>query len=195
VLTLALPALLKEEFATVEALWHSTAKTKRVDALMLSWVKYEKQLRRLFCFLVFQHPNIGAQEIDDVVAAVVDNHNLYPETFIRGIAALGVKPVPALLDARYRDLWGQISRIKKYRNKLMHGQITGQNINSPQLERDILCIVDWVASLAAAADATFGYDGLKRNTYRVAKSASKIAVDNYPFGTLSEFKKWLSTIA
>ncbi len=57
---LVIPAQLKEEFATVETVWHSTGKTRRVDALMLSWVKYEKELRRLFCFFVFQHPKIDA---------------------------------------------------------------------------------------------------------------------------------------
>ena len=50
---LIIPGKLKEEFATVEALWNTTAETKRVDCLVLSWVKYEKQLRRLFSFLCF----------------------------------------------------------------------------------------------------------------------------------------------
>jgi hypothetical protein len=35
-LKLVIPAQLKEEFATVETVWHSTGKTRRVDALMLS---------------------------------------------------------------------------------------------------------------------------------------------------------------
>lgn len=55
---LSIPAALKQEFATVEAIWHSGAETRRVDALLLCWIKYEKQLRRLFCFLVFQHSRI-----------------------------------------------------------------------------------------------------------------------------------------
>lgn len=38
-LKLTIPDLLKEEFATVETLWHSTGKTRRVDALMLSSIK------------------------------------------------------------------------------------------------------------------------------------------------------------
>src|SRR5260370_42338688 len=131
-LKLAIPAQLQEEFATVETLWHSTGKTRRVDALMLSWVKYEKQLRRLFCFFVFQHPKITANQIDAVITVLAENRNLYPETFIAGIKALGVMSVPDLLGRSHGELWPQITRIKKYRNKLMHGQITGQNIKSPQ---------------------------------------------------------------
>src|ERR1035441_5200587 len=136
---------------------------------MLSWVKYEKQLRRLFCFFVFQHPKITANQIDAVITVLAENRNLYPVSFIAGIEALGVTSVPDLLGASHGELWPQITRIKKYRNKLMHGQITGQNIKSPQLERDVLWIVEWVGCLASAAESTFGYDGLKRNTYSVAR--------------------------
>jgi len=53
---LAIPAALKDEFATVEAIWGLThASTRGLDALILTWVKYEKQTRRLFSFLVLQH--------------------------------------------------------------------------------------------------------------------------------------------
>jgi hypothetical protein len=192
---LIIPAQLQEEFATVETLWHSTGKTRRVDALMLSWVKYEKQLRRLFCFFVFQHPKIAGNQIDAVIMVLAENRNLYPETFIAGIEALGVTSVPDLLGPSHAELWRHINRIKKYRNKLMHGQITGQNIKSPQLERDVLWIVEWVGCLASAAENTFGYDGLKRNTYSVARAASKIAVGQYPFTTPAELKTWLSGLA
>src|SRR6266446_5452327 len=149
-LKLVIPARLKEEFATVEALWHSTAKTRRVDALMLSWVKYEKQLRRLFCFFIFQHPKIGADQVDDVIAVLAESRSLYPETFTVGIGELGVTTVKDLLGERYVELSREVARIKRYRNKLMHGQISGQNIKSSQLERDVLWIMDWAASLAAA---------------------------------------------
>ena|ERR1700731_3938804 len=193
-LKLIIPEQLLEEFATIDTLWRSTGKTRRVDALMLSWVKYEKQLRRLFCFLLFQHSKIGADKIDEVIAVLAENRRLYPETFIAGIEALGVTPVPDLLGSRYDKLWSEITRIKAYRNKLMHGQITGQGIKSPQLERDVLWIIEWIACVAAAADRTFGYDGLKRNTYRAARSTSKISVGNYPFTTAAEFKTWLSQL-
>ena len=194
-LKLEIPAPLKVEFATVEALWHSTAKTKRVDALILSWVKYEKQLRRLFCFFVFRHSEIREENIDDVIAFLAENANLYPETFMAGIEALGEASVPDLLGSRYDRLWREISRIKKYRNKLMHGQITGKNIRSPQLERDVLWIVEWVASLATAGESAFGYDGLKRNTFSVARSGPKVARENYPFSTPDEFRECLSKLA
>src|SRR5256885_10178325 len=79
---LVIPEALKVEFATVETLWNSDAETRRVDALALSWIKYEKQLRRLFSFFVYQHAKITKDRLDAVIAAFAENHNLYPETFI-----------------------------------------------------------------------------------------------------------------
>ena len=192
---LAIPDPLKQEFATVEALWHSTGETRRVDALVLSWVKYEKQLRRLFCFLLYQHPKISSDNIDAIIAILAENQELYPRTFIAGIKALGVASVSDLLASRYAELSRELARIQRYRNKLIHGQITGQGIKSPQLERDVLWIVDWIACLATAAENIFGYDGLQRNTYRVAKSTSNIAESKFPFTTPVELKKWLSDLA
>src|ERR1017187_4167159 len=115
---LEIPEPLKIEFGTIEALWKSDAKTRRVDALLLSWIKYEKQLRRLFCFLVFQNPRIGKEKIDDTIGVLVKNNHLYPETFIAAIEALGLKPVHDLLDERGKELLKNVERIEKYRNKL-----------------------------------------------------------------------------
>lgn len=191
---LEIPDALKVEFATVEAIWQTTCETRRVDALVLSWVKYEKQLRRLFSFFVFQHPNITADKLDEVIAAFVANRNLNPETFISGIKQLGVTPLPALMGAAYTKLWPGITRIKKYRNKIMHGQVTGQGIKSPQLEKDVILIVDWISAVALAANTAYGYDGLRRNTYVAAKKSAKVPVQNYPFTTPVELKVWLATL-
>jgi hypothetical protein len=192
---LELPDCLKEEFATVKAVWDSGASTSRVDALLLSWIKYEKQLRRLFCYLLYQHGAISEKQIDDITSAIASNNNLYPPTFIAGIEALGAKPLRTLLDGRYNQLFGPIKLIKKYRNKLMHGQITGKKISSQQLERDVLSIIAWVSALAEAAENEFGYDGIKRNTFRMAKAKSAAAIQNYPFQTLEELKQWVVTLA
>lgn len=192
---LVIPERLKVEFASIEALWHSSAETRRVDSLILAWVKYEKQLRRLFCFLVFQHPKITKLQIDAVISVLARNKKLYPETFIRGITALGATSVPELLADKHRPLWNEIERIRGYRNKLIHGQISGLRIRSAQLERDVLLIIEWISSIAEGAEAAYGYDGIKRNTYPMAKSAIISAVAGYPFANVTEFKEWLTTLS
>jgi len=102
---LSIPAKLEMEFATVGACWNSQGTTRRVDSLVLSWIKYEKQLRRLFCFLIFQHPKIDKKQIDKVISILAENRRLYPETFVKGIAALKVRPVPDLLGQNYKNQW------------------------------------------------------------------------------------------
>ena len=191
---LDIPPALKIEFATVEAVWNSGAETRRVDALLLSWVKYEKQLRRLFSFFVFQHPAITADKIDSIISAFAANRNLNPETFISGIKTLGVTPLPKLLGDSHTKLWPEITRIKKYRNKIMHGQHTGQGITSSQLEQDVILLIKWISSLAQAAHDAYGYDGVKRNTYVAARQSAKLSVERYPFSTAAELKNWLATL-
>ena len=137
---------------------------------------------------------VPAPRIDPIIGILAKNPKLYPETFIDGINALGVESVSDLVATRYEQLWKEILRIKKYRNKLIHGQITGLGIKSIQLERDTLWIVEWVSCLAAGAENKFGYDGLRRNTYRQAKATSRIAVATYPFTIPSELKKWLAKL-
>lgn len=192
---LDLPASLKDEFATVAALWESDGTTRRVDALLLCWVKYEKQLRRLFSFLVYQHPQINEVTVESIVSILVNNNKLYPETFVKGMKELKVASIEQLLGLKYDALAPEMRRIKTYRNKLMHGQITGQKITSRQIERDVQILINWVATLAAGADVRFGYDGVRRNTYRAAKSVANIAVANYPFSNATEFKAWLRGVA
>jgi hypothetical protein len=191
---LEIPSALQEEFETVQILWTSEARTRRVDALALSWIKYEKQLRRLFSFFVFQHPKISKGQLDAVISVFADSRNLYPETFIAGIKELGVTPIQDLMGDSYRRLWPELKRIKRYRNKILHGQNTGENIKSTALERDVVLLVDWISSLANVSRAAFGYDGLKRNTFSAAKAASLTAKNPYPFSTPSELKDWLGTL-
>jgi len=192
--TLNVPDRLKDEFATVLAVWNSNGTTRRVDCLLLAWVKYEKQLRRLFCFLIFQHPTINDKQIDAVIRTMAENPKLYPETFIRAIKALRVTTIQILVGEQYDILWKQIERIKLYRNKLMHGQITGQKISSRQLERDIISLMTWMAALGNGADSTLGYDGIRRNTYKSAKSSAYITTKEYPFADVNEFESWLINI-
>lgn len=194
-LKVVFPDSLKAEFATIDALWRSNAETRRVDSLLLAWVKYEKQLRRLFCFLVYQHPRINSKHIDSLITVLAKNRKLYPETFTKAIGRLGVKSVPMLVGPEYRNLSAELQRIQRVRNKLMHGQITGLKIKSIQLERDVRSIVEWVSLLAAGAQTELGYDGLGRNTFKQAKSVVQQSVAKYPFSTVKEFGVWLRGIS
>jgi hypothetical protein len=190
---IAIPARLSEEFATVDAVWRSTAATRGLDALILSWVKYEKQLRRLFCFLVFQNPDLGEGKNAEVVSVLLENDNLYPRHFIKAIGALEVKPVPALVGPKHDALAKEIARINHYRNRLMHGQLSGDSMSREDLGKDVAFLIEWIDALASGADREFGFDGLVRNACHAA-AAQNVAVAKFPFKTMPEFKDWLRQI-
>ena len=52
-----------------------------------------------------------------------------------------------------------------------------------------------LSTLAGAAERKFGYDGLKRNTYRNAKATPKIAIAKYPFASPTDLRRWLSDLS
>jgi hypothetical protein len=177
--------------STVDAVLASGATTRRTDALVLSWVKMEKQLRRLFSYLVFQNPAFSKGDQGALVKVFVENKNLYSHTFIRCFDALSTTKVRGLVGPRYSHYQTQFARIKKYRNKIMHGQITGENLQSPQLEKDVRLLRDWIQALADGAQNALGYDGIARNTFLKAKSGKALPSIAYPFSSVPDFKKWL----
>jgi hypothetical protein len=192
--TFAIPAALKTEFATVEALWALPAETRNVDALILTWVKYEKQTRRLFSFLVLQNPDFDDAARQAVTAAIVGNDRLYPHHFLWGIEVLAGRTVHDLMGALHAELSSHVHRIQNYRNKIFHGQLTGQSLNGVQLKADTERLIAWIEALAVAGTRTFGYDGLERNTKQVADLRKPQNV-RYPFRTTAEFEAWLTRLA
>lgn len=190
---LFIPERLAEEFATVDVIWRSGAETRGLDALILSWVKYEKQLRRLFCFLVFQNAELGEGKNADVIGVLVENDKVYPRHLIKAIAELKVKPVPALIGERHERLAREVTRINRYRNKLMHGQLSGGSMSRDDLARDVTHLMEWISALAIGANNEFGFDGLVRNACRAA-GVGKVAVEQFPFKDVAGFKGWLEQI-
>lgn len=190
---LSIPAPLKEEFSTIEAIWHSTARTRRVDALLLAWVKHEKQLRRLFCFVVFQHSDVSETKLDSYIEALTARNAIYPYHFMRGFKAISGVSISDLIGSRSKQLSIEIERIRKYRNKFIHGMMAETRVNSRQIERDVMWLVEWVSALANGADRKFGYNGLDRGTYSIAKASPGAGTEAYPFRNVREFKEWIDT--
>lgn len=188
---LHIPKELQEEFATVVAVWESGGATMAVDSLLLTWVKYEKQLRRLFSFLVFQHPEVNKKTVQEIVNILAKCSKLNPVTITQAINALNAGTVEEFVGESYSKLSLEIARIKLMRNKLMHGQLTGKNVAAKQIQIDVHLLIEWVAALAAGAKNKIGYDGFSRNTFRKAKEVISIQVAEYPFSTPDEFGTWL----
>lgn len=73
----------KQDFATVDLILDSTIKTRGVDAFILSLIKAEKQMRRIFTFLIYQHPSYTCANFLELRKALADNKGVYFEGFVK----------------------------------------------------------------------------------------------------------------
>jgi len=183
---------LDKELVTVEAVRSSGGTTWRVDAFTLMWVKAEKQISRLFCFLVFRSPAVSHANREDYVSIIVTNPKLSFDSLIKCFDALSPTSLKTIVGSEYDEFREHIERMRKYRNKLLHGQFTGQKIKSKQLEEDIGVLRRWVETLACSCACAIGYDGIGRDTFPKAKHPSVQSMQQYPFSDAAEFKRWLA---
>lgn len=187
------------EFETVDQILSGYAVTRRTDAFILTWVKMEKQLRRLFTFFAFQNSAFNYGDIDAFIEMIVKNNHLYFYSFQKLIEKLLNidfenilnKDLTKHMKQDYQAFYKDVQRIKKYRNKIMHGQITGQKLQSKQIEKDINLLRDWIIIVGNHFQKKYGYDGLGRNTFSMAKNITPKTIINYPFDTISKLEQWI----
>lgn len=86
----------------------------------------------------------------------------------------------------------KIGKVGERRNKLLHGQITGEDLGADNLRNDVRELVDWVGRLGTTADSQLGYDGLRRNTYEQAKTKKNTSEPTSLFNDPDSFKAWLA---
>ena len=116
----------QREFETVDLLLKSEAQTGRTDAFILSWVKVEKQIRKLFLYIIFQFPAFSPSHKNELIKAFVPYRNLFLDNYILGFDAIYPTPFKQIVGSSYGKLQPQLDEIrKKYRNKILHGHHTG----------------------------------------------------------------------
>ncbi|MFM0120317.1 hypothetical protein P0D73_15835 [Paraburkholderia sp. RL18-101-BIB-B] len=166
---------LEAEFAVVDLIKDSGAVTLGVDALTLSIVKLERQLRRLFTHLVFQCEALDDGNIPELVKALEERPDVNVTGFITGIDALFRFSVSDMVGPRYSKSRTELREIYKVRNKLFHGQLTGESLDQCQLLERVATVREWCELLSAGALARVGYDGFGRDSFR--KSDRALAAD------------------
>jgi hypothetical protein len=158
------------EFATVDAVLQCEAATCGVDAFALSVIKAERQMRKLFTFLVFQAPAFRLADVPHLRKALSDNRKVYLDGFIKGWDALYPSPVSSLVGKEYQRLWSRLDEATRHRNKIFHGQLTNDKLSKPKLLDYVSDVRNWCSRLAQGAESEVGYDGFGRNSFR--KSAT-----------------------
>ncbi len=141
----------EREFATVDLLLDSkTAETRGVDVFALCIIKMERQLRRLFTFSIFQFPCFTYASVPDLKAALADER-IYFEGFIKGFEALHPMSIADLIGSDYSRLQSLPAVVTKHRNKIFHGQITGQELSRETLLDYVSDLREWCRLLGDGA--------------------------------------------
>jgi hypothetical protein len=150
------------EFATVDLLLRSGYETRGVDAFCLSWIKYERQLRRIVAFLLYQSDQLTSADATALRNAFLDNNGIAHGDMRSAIFRLSGHSTANLLDGEYRRLKTSLDHSYKIRQKLLHGQQSGQSLSRSDLVSRIAGIREWCSRMSASCEREIGYDGFAR---------------------------------
>jgi hypothetical protein len=162
------------EFAVVDVITQSALPTHSVDAFALSVIKMERQMRKLFTFLIYQSEAFGPQDVEPLKAVLGASSRTYFEGFERGISTLYRTSVEQMVGAEHDDLRPVLDDVMDVRNKVFHGQLTARCLQQEDLGALSGAIRKWCFRLARGAEAEIGYDGFGRGSFR--KGAPAIAI-------------------
>src|SRR5687768_13087144 len=109
---------LDREFATVAAVLGADAPTKTVDAFALSVIKVERQVRKIFTFLMYQFPVFSRSNRFEIGRTLAAHGNVYFEGLVKGVDAVLDTPVSHLVGDRHDALWARLDEARRYRNKI-----------------------------------------------------------------------------
>lgn len=156
----------KQEFLTVDRVLNSGAETAGVDAFALSLIKSERQVRKLFTYLVYQSSAFDRKDVRRLRGTLAASTEVYFEGIVKGLNALSPVTVEQLVGSEYARLWPRFKEFAQDRNKIFHGQITAKGRNRTQLLKNVADIKIWCESLGAGAERELGCDGFVRNSFR-----------------------------
>jgi len=179
------------EFATVDAVLRCPAETCGVDAFALSVIKAERQMRKLFTFLVFQAPAFQSSDVPSLRQALADNRDVYFNGFIKGWDALYRSPVSNLVGHEYDHLLSRLNVATRHRNKIFHGQLTTESLGTDDLLDYVSDIRAWCTQLAQGAESEVGYDGFGRKSFRKSASPDFDSRLRVPLTSVADYRRFI----
>ena len=154
------------EFKTVDGILALKTKTSGVDAFALSLIKAERQMRKLFTYLVFQFPAFSTADISSLINTLAENKKVFFDGVVIGFDTLSPVQVKELIGLDHDRLWARFCMFARFRNKIFHGQLTGEQLSTGQLLTNVGDIKLWCRLLAESANREIGYDGFARDSFR-----------------------------
>jgi len=78
----------REEFSTIDLILDTSFETRAIDSYALAIIKFERQVRRIFCFLIYQHPNHEPEDVKMLRVILGENRGMYFDNFIERISVI-----------------------------------------------------------------------------------------------------------
>lgn len=181
------------EFGVVDLILKSEYETRGVDAFTLSLVKVERQVRRIFTHLIYQHPNFQRSDVDKLRRILAANRAMYFENFLQGIEEIYPKSVENIYGKGYKADLKILKGISKDRNKIFHGQVTEKSLSREKLIKSVESMKKWSETVATSFNHEIGYDGFARNSFRKSKKAIVLKNED-DFSSLKKYEQLLKRI-
>lgn len=183
------------EFEIIDLILASDFETRGVDAFSLCVLKMERQIRRLFTHLIYQCPDFIAGDIPELIRVLSGNKKIYFRHFIAGIDSLYPKSVSDIYGATYQTSLGHVENALGVRNKVFHGQLTGNGLSREQLLAMVSNIRCWSSTLATSFMSEYGYDGFARDSFQKSKRPEAFKGIPWPFSSVQEYEGYLSELS
>lgn len=168
------------EFATIDLLLECKFETRAVDAFCLSWIKYERQLRKLAAFLLYQSSQLNSSDSANLRQAFLENTGIgHTDTRSAIFRLSGFSPAE-MFDGHYKRLKTSLDHAYRARQKLFHGQQSGDALSREDLISRIAVIRDWCGRLSDGCEREFGYDGFSRGG-SLRKSGKQALIERVDF--------------
>ena len=136
-----------QDFSTVDLILRSDFETRGVNAFILSFIKCEKQARRIFTYLVFQNPTYTSSDYTQLRSTLSNNRRLYFSNFINGIDRISPLPLNDIYGNDYQADYAYLTQFASDRNKIFHGQVTLDGLSRQDLIDRIILIKKWCKNL------------------------------------------------
>ena len=172
----------------------SNADTRGVDAFALSIIKMERQLRRLFTFSVFQYPCFSYSSVPELKNALAAEGRIFFKGFMKGFEAIHPKRIEELIGVDYTRLYPVLDVVTRYRNKIFHGQLTGEDLGRDDLLANVVNLKEWCRLLGQGARHYMNYEGFD-DSFRKASNAALVSGFKLQMTGLNDYKQILRSLS
>jgi hypothetical protein len=184
-----------EEFSTIDLIVGSGSATLGVDSFALAVLKAERQIRRIFTHIVYQSDAFNEGSVSSLITILARNRKLYFRHFQIGIYELSGIPISEIIVDHHDRLHQLMIRADRVRNKIFHGQLTGQSLSRDELLEFVVGIKEWCAQLSAGAKKQICYDGFSSPSYHKSINAAVAKQVSEKITSLKSYKTYLIDLA